>query len=374
MVAMKRLVTALALGLVALSFRPAPVAALAGTHGPAVSTWDTTASTVVGTFHTLFLPDGLMFIGSYNANFTSTSGNFSAQFGLHYLNYPVDSDTKAHGISGTAVAVWSTPLTGRYDNGLPIAAFGAYIGGAPAALISGTYNYLSIPIVAGIGFPWSPAQVISIIPWVEISGSLNLDTVIKSFNPDPGTANDYMTYDEQGNPVGIDASNVSKIMQDSVEWDINYALRLRGGLTIAFHAGDMVDIQLRGGVAQVGPEFVATPGYFVAAGLAVSWDDIVPAVLPMDKKLNNVDCELIEQRFKRCEAYTRIVDGAAGNKGKAGPGKDLPLPDAGTPAPAPAAAPAPAPEPSTPAPAPAPEDSVPPPAPDTPAPTPAPAT
>ncbi|MCS6760333.1 MAG: hypothetical protein MO852_16450, partial [Candidatus Devosia euplotis] len=145
----------------------APALARPGTHAPAISTWDTRASSVA--FHAKlgFLPGGHFRNYSYNANFTSTSGNLSAQFGLHYLtlNRGPETDEQSgqetkrntqHGASASATGLLSIPFTGRTDNGIPTAAIGIYFGAVPALLTSGNLNDLTIPLVLGLGVPYSP--------------------------------------------------------------------------------------------------------------------------------------------------------------------------------------------------------------------------
>ena len=98
-------------------------AARPGTHPVVVSTWDARASSVVlGYRHGSFDGGGLNEV-SYHANFSSTGGKLSSQFGLYYLNTSYDADEPtAHGLSGSATAVFNLPVARRFDNGLPLAA------------------------------------------------------------------------------------------------------------------------------------------------------------------------------------------------------------------------------------------------------------
>ena len=58
-----------------------------GTHGNTISTFDTTRSSVVMSYNHGFLLEGGYFNqAGYNANFTSSTGKLSAQFGLQFLN------------------------------------------------------------------------------------------------------------------------------------------------------------------------------------------------------------------------------------------------------------------------------------------------
>src|SRR5262249_26559855 len=127
---------------------------------------------------------------SYNANFTSTTGKLSAQFGIHYLNFmPNGGDSKAHGVGASGTALFVFPVAGRYDDGVPKAALSFDLGAVPTAYVSGQRNFMTLPLVFGFGVPLSPARAITITPWYELAPSVNLDTV---FHPaditvDPNT-------------------------------------------------------------------------------------------------------------------------------------------------------------------------------------------
>ncbi len=195
-----RLLAPLACAALGVLLAAGPARALPGTHGPAVSTWDTTQSTVVFAFHNGFLlPQGYLRMAGYNANFTSTTGRLSAQFGMHYVGYQgsEDGDRAVHGISGTAVALYGIPVAGRHDNGLARAAFSFYFGGAPAALFNDGRSYVTIPLTLGLGLPFSPIRHLSIVPWIELAPSINIDT---EFRDVEGVLNqDDLDIDDQGN-------------------------------------------------------------------------------------------------------------------------------------------------------------------------------
>ena len=65
-------IVALATCLAVFSFSP-DADALPGTHGPAVSTWDTTLSTIMFAFNAGYFEGGHLHVGSYVSNFTSTT-------------------------------------------------------------------------------------------------------------------------------------------------------------------------------------------------------------------------------------------------------------------------------------------------------------
>ncbi|HEY3667426.1 MAG TPA: hypothetical protein VGL19_15570, partial [Polyangiaceae bacterium] len=97
--------------------------ALPGSHAPAISTYDTRASSIVLAYRHGSSDAGPFDTFSYNANFSSTSGKLSAQFGLHYVNFASqESASTAHGIGASGVALFVFPVAGRYDDGVPKAA------------------------------------------------------------------------------------------------------------------------------------------------------------------------------------------------------------------------------------------------------------
>ena len=159
----------------------APAAfALPNTHAPAISTWDARASSVVlGYAHSLGGAGDFTRL-SYNANFSSSTGLLSAQFGVHYLTYrDHDDSVLARGFSAGGVALFTFPIGERFANGVPRSSFDFYVGGVPTALFSGQLNFISVPLVLGVGVPFSPAPWLSIQPWAELSPGLNFDTSIQ---------------------------------------------------------------------------------------------------------------------------------------------------------------------------------------------------
>jgi hypothetical protein len=160
--------------------------ALAGTHPIVVSSWDARASNVSLEYRHGFMKGGGFNDVAYNADFSSTTGTLSAQFGLHYVNFIAkEGDPTAHGLAATATALFHLPLTRRLDNGLPTVGLVFHVGSAPTTLVSGSLNYVTIPLVLGVGVPLSPSKIITFTPWFELSPSVNLDTEVKPYELDP---------------------------------------------------------------------------------------------------------------------------------------------------------------------------------------------
>ncbi|HTQ08341.1 MAG TPA: hypothetical protein VMI54_31015 [Polyangiaceae bacterium] len=270
-----------------------------GTHPIVVSTWDPRASSVVVGYRHGFSKGGGFNDVSYNANFSSTSGVLSAQFGLHYESYsPNHSDPTAQGLAGTAAAVFNLPLTSRLDNGLAKVALDFYVGAAPTALISGELNYLSFPAVLGAGVSTTPFKYLTLTPWFELSPGVNLDTEVKpyqlsqsdvagAFNPATGQVN-------------LTQSQVENIVSKSVNLKTSVSAGARAGLDLALHLSDYVDLGADLAVSSAGTAFKGPTVVYLGAAFVWRWDEIVPAVLPAEKRLLHEDCDAIEARFRMC--------------------------------------------------------------------------
>src|SRR6478752_2903007 len=162
--------------------------ALPGTHAPAISTYDTRASSVVLAYRHTSSDAGPLNTFSYNANFSNTTGILSAQFGIHYVNFDAKAnDSTAHGVGASGVALFVLPVAARWDDGVPKAAIAFDIGSVPTVYVSGQRQYVTIPLVLGFGIPLSPHRALTLTPWFEASISANLDTIFKStdINVDP---------------------------------------------------------------------------------------------------------------------------------------------------------------------------------------------
>ena len=343
---------------------PTAAGARPGTHGPSVATWDARASSVMATVRPGFFSGGHFFIGGFNANFSNTTGNLSAQFGMHYLNFKgASQEPTAHGVSGTAVAVLSIPLAERFENGVPKLALGLFGGGAPAALISGQLNYLTIPVVGGIGLPVSPSQIITITPWFELAPSLNLDTEIRpaAFTvPDPSTYCDsYPTPANPNAPINcprLTQQAAADYVSQAVTLNTSFTVGARAGLDLALHITDSFAIDFGLMAGSLGAAFKGASVIWGTGSLVWHWDDIVPAVLPPERRLLKESCEDVEKRFytcpqsEKCPLQKTQPAAPPASTTPAAPGAFSPTPSPGYP-PA-TTAPSPTYTPTTPAPAP----------------------
>jgi hypothetical protein len=344
--------------------------ATAGTHAPAVSTYDTRASSIVFGYRHGFSDAGSFNTFSYNANFTSTTGRLSAQFGIHYVNFrEADADARAHGVAGSGVAVLVFPVAGRYDNGVPKVGLAMHLGGVPTAFISGERNFLTLPLVLGFGVPLSPTKFLTFTPWYELAMSVNLDTVVKpeGVSIDPAT-----TVEPDPNNPGkfrLKADAVRDALAQGVEIDIGVSVPMRVGLEASLHLGKSADLNLYGMLSTLGGAFSGETVKTVGGALVIRWDDIVPAVLPKPEVEATESCEATERRFRACPNARHWL--SPEQRGQQPPSEPAPItppplttaPQAPAPTPAPAPAPAipaaPAAAPTTPAPTAPPQGSFP---------------
>lgn len=281
----------------ALSFVK-PATATAGTHAPAVSTYDTRASSIVFAYRHGFSDAGSFNTFSYNANFTSTTGRLSAQFGIHYVNFrQTGFDARAHGIGGSGVAVLEYPVAGRYEDGVPKVALALHLGGVPTAYISGERNFLTIPFVLGFGVPLSPHRLITLTPWYELAISANVDTIVR---PEGVTIDSSsVVFDPQTQTASLKPGAVETALRKGVTIDVGVSVPMRAGLEAALHLGKSADLNLYGMFSTLGGAFSGDSVKTLGGALVIRWDDIVPAVLPKPEAPPE-SCEAVERHFRAC--------------------------------------------------------------------------
>jgi len=294
----------------AVLFSTTLVAAREGTHPLVVSSWDTRASSILLHYRHGFLSGGGIDIVSAAGSFASTSGKFSAQFGLHYLSFAdASEDPTLHGVSASAVGVLALPVLPRYDDGLPHAAVAFYVGSAPTGLFSGRRNDFSVPLLLGAGAPLSPARVVSITPWLELSPGMSLDTRIRAIELSAEDPEQYV--DPVTGQVRLDEDDVERILSNAVDLESSFAVGFRAGVDLALHATSVTDVNAMAAVSSVGSAFRGKAVVYAGGGFTFRWDAIVPAVLPADRRLRRERCENIEERFRSCQSSRGWFDGEA---------------------------------------------------------------
>lgn len=277
-----------ALALAVCSFIPKLAAARPNTHAPAVSTWDARASSVVAGLGSAVSGEGSFSFTSYNANFSSTNGVLSAQFGVHYMTFKSARDAVvARGVSAGGVALISLPLASRFENGVPKSSFAFYIGGVPTAMFSGQLNFISVPLVLGIGLPLSPSPYVTFRPWVELSPGLNFDTRIDAISTSAAVQ------------AAMDGTLTRDEVEDLVEEGLNIeretTVGKRAGMSLAVHLGERVDID---GNLMIG---AGRPGALsLGAALVFRWDAMVHNLDNADRRGGEPEsCLEIAARYHR---------------------------------------------------------------------------
>lgn len=270
------------------------VAALPNTHAAAISTWDARASSVAFGVGRLVSGSRQYATLSYSANFSSTSGLLSAQFGAHYASYrPSEDADLARGASAGGVALFTIPMADRFPGGIPRQSLSLYVGGVPTALLGKQRNFVSIPLVLGVGLPYSPSSAITLTPWAELSPSLNFDTSLR----------------EVSTRAAVDSAIDGTLTRDEVEALIEEGLEVQGGtgvgkragLAMSLHLGLSVDFDVNVVLGAGGG------GVAMTAGLAIRWDDQVPGVTGGRGALERSSCQAVEARFRSCPAARRYV-------------------------------------------------------------------
>ncbi len=276
--------------------------ALPGTHAPAISTYDTRASSVVLAYRHTSSDAGPINTFSYNANFSNTTGILSAQFGIHYVNFDAKAnDSTAHGVGASGVALFVFPVAARWADGVPKAAIAFDVGSVPTVYVSGQRQYVTLPLVLGLGVPLSPHKAITFTPWFEASFSANLDTIFKTtdITIDPKAVG--TTINPNGTVgVTLNQDAVEAAVKKGVTIDSGFVVPLRAGLEAGIHISESVDFNLYSSIATLGGGFSGTSAFSLGAGLGYRWDAIVPAVLPVERRLEHVDCDVVETRFRSC--------------------------------------------------------------------------
>jgi hypothetical protein len=274
------------------------------THAPAISTWDPRASSVVVGLGGAVSGDGAFAFKSYNANFSSSDGILSAQFGVHYVTFK-DSDTAAlaRGVSAGGVALISLPLTPRFENGVPGTSFAFYVGGVPTAVFSGQLNYISVPLVLGVGLPYSPIEELTLRPWVELSPGLNFDTRIEAVATSEAV--------QSAMDGTLTRDEVEDLVKQGLKIDRETSVGKRVGISASGHLGERVDIDVNWmlGAGHAG-------AMSLGASLVVRWDAMV-GVSSARREEEDEDCDAIARRYHQHCPLRRPASAPAAPSGAA---------------------------------------------------------
>jgi hypothetical protein len=231
--------------------------------------------------------EGDFTLASYNANFSSTSGILSAQFGAHYVTYSDDeAPSGARGFSAGGVALISLPLSTRSAEGIPGTTFAFYLGGIPTALFSGQRNFISIPLVLGVGLPLSPASAVTITPWAELSPGLNFDTRIQAVSTSEAI--------QSAMDGTLTRAEVEDLVEEGLDISRDTTVGTRAGVALALHLGRDVDLDAN---LMIGAGHDSAIG--LGAGLVFRWDSMVPGVLPAAERGDGAEIDEGSRRSLR---------------------------------------------------------------------------
>lgn len=234
------------------------------THGVSISTWDVRASSLA-----LGLTKAMSGAAKYQAlsavaNFSSTSGFLSAQFGLHYLNFQEDDADapEASGASLGGAALFHFPWGGQLSSGLPPGALNLYVGGQPTMIVGVERNYLSLPLAFGAGLTWTPTARFSVTPWAELSRSVNLDTRLQAV--------DTQTAVEAAQNGQLTREDVETLVRDGLALEVVSHTATRWGINASVHMTPRIDLDVN---MMLGTGSVSNLGLGVA--LVIRWDQFV---------------------------------------------------------------------------------------------------
>jgi hypothetical protein len=141
---------------------------------------------------------------------------------------------------------------------------------------------------------------------------------------------------------------IEDAVKKGVSVDLSFKVPMRAGLDGSVHLGQTVDFNVYSGVSTLGGGFTGHSVLTLGAGLTFRWDDVVPAVLPVERRLDREGCDAIEGRFRSCPNSRQWLSPEQRTKTPALPANAIqPTPSSGLPAqgplpvaPAPAAKPA----------------------------------
>ncbi|MEY3012749.1 MAG: hypothetical protein RIT45_1484 [Pseudomonadota bacterium] len=255
----------LALGLCALAALVAtPAFALVGTHGPAITSFDSRASSVaLSASHRMFNGQALTTL-TYNTAFSSTTGRLSSQFGAHALL--LQETGLGVGMSAGAVAMYIVSQGERFANGVPKRATRFYGGLVPTAILGTIGGRVWVPVVAGAVQTFSPTHWLSINGYAELAPGFDFNAKVSPTALDEATGKDEKLSEDK----------LRELFDEAVSWDYGFGFGWRAGVDATFHLGEAFDLSVRGGAGNVGSDV----GFNAQLVLTMRWDDIVPAVLP----------------------------------------------------------------------------------------------
>jgi hypothetical protein len=153
----------------------------------------------------------------------------------------------------------------------------------PTAVFSGQLNYISVPLVLGVGLPYSPIQELTLRPWVELSPGLNFDTRIEAVATSEAV--------QSAMDGTLTRDEVEDLVKQGLKIDRETTLGKRVGLSASGHLGERVDIDVNWmlGAGHAG-------AMSLGASLVVRWDAMVGTGGERDAE-EDESCDAIAARY-----------------------------------------------------------------------------
>ena len=250
------------------------------------ATFDPRASSIVLSFDQAYSDRGDVLWAGYISNFSSTSGNLSSQFGVHYLRDTTLGPYIGNGLAASAMTHYSVPLGRRWDNGVPRGALVLFGGPVPAVVAAGIGGWVQLPMSLGAAIGWSPLPGISLHGWAELLGGVRVEARAEPLELIVDVAkqkvDETTRVTDQQVEVTLTAEDVEEVVNKAVRWQWRWWTGWRAGLNLKGDMGRHAEVNLRLAFSADPRNDLVT---WFGATLVYRWDDIVPAVLPIGRLL-----------------------------------------------------------------------------------------
>lgn len=227
---------------------------------------DTRASAIGLSYSHVFTPVGSGHVASYLTTFTSTTGQVTADFGVHYLRFEDAEDGTLNGFSASSMTVFSKAFGPRFKDGVPRAQLLIAPGLVPTAMVGSAGVDIDAPLLLRLAFAGAPARQLSIVPWAEGGVALGFQGRVNTEAID-----DLEEGDLEDPPEGL---------EDVLGLDLSVHPFARGGLHLEVHLG-RVDLRAHVAAGMIRGESTYTWSIMGGGSLMIRWDKVVPSVLPV---------------------------------------------------------------------------------------------
>jgi hypothetical protein len=129
-------------------------------------------------------------------------------------------------------------------------------------MFSGQLNFISVPLVLGVGLPFSPSPHVTFRPWLELSPGLNFDTRIQAVSTDSAI--------QAAMDGTLTRAEVEALVEEGLDIQRATTVGKRAGLSIGVHLGQRVDFDANVMLGAGHPGALS-----LGAGLVLRWDAMV---------------------------------------------------------------------------------------------------